>query len=403
MRLRSIAPPAMARAADPLAAAGGIADRLVRAAVRYRGRCNWVGPDGAGRRALGPDLGGGTAGIALFLSELHAASGDPAARQTALGALAQALGHADAAHDRGLMGGRLGIAYAAARCAPLLGEPRLAARAARLARARPVSAPAGFGVVAGLAGEIAALLALARLLGDARLARRAAGLGDELCAGARRGAEGWSWPAPAAPRMHGLCGVAEGAAGAAWALLELFAAGGEDRHRAAAQRALDYERHWFDPEAANWPDLRGIERRERRGSFRAPALASWSHGAPGIALTRLRAHAVLGDERSREEAAIALATTAAAVQRALLDHGASFTLADGLAGNADVLLHDPEHAPLAHRVGDVAAGRYAGSVDGWPCGAGDGFAPGLLDGHAGIGLFYLRLHDPALPSPLLPV
>ncbi|HUR85144.1 MAG TPA: lanthionine synthetase LanC family protein [Solirubrobacteraceae bacterium] len=393
----------MAREADPLAAASGIGDRLVRAGVWYRGHCNWVGPDGAAQRALGPGLGGGTAGVALFLSQLHAATGDPAARQAALGALGQALGHADEAHDRGLMTGRLGIAVAAARCAPLLGEPGLATRAARLARARPVSRAADFGVLSGVAGEIAGLLALARLLGDERLARRAAGLGDELCAGARRGAEGWSWPPPAPHHMHGLCGIADGAAGAAWALLELFAAGGDDRHRAAAQRALDYERHWFDPEAVNWPDLRGIERRERRGSFRPPLLASWSHGAPGIALTRLRAHAILGDERSREEAATALATTAAAVQRALLDHGASFTLADGLAGTADVLLHAPEHAPLAHRVGDVAAGRYAGSVDGWPCGAGDGFPPGLLGGHAGIGLFYLRLHDPTLPSPLLPV
>ncbi len=201
--------------------------------------------------------------------------------------------------------------------------------------------------------------------------------------------------------MHGLCGLAHGAAGAAWALLELFAAGGDDRHREAARRALDYERHWFDAAAGDWPDLRGIERRERRGSFRAPVVTSWRHGAPGIALTRLRAVAILGDERSRDEAATALATTAAAAERALLHHGARFTLADGLAGNADVLLHAPEHAALAQRVGDVAAGRYAGSVDGWPCGTGGGLAPGLLDGHAGIGLFYLRLHDAAIPSPLL--
>ena len=194
--------------------------------------------------------------------------------------------------------------------------------------------------------------------------------------------------------------MAHGAAGAIWALLELFAARGEDRHRVTAQRALDYERDWFDPTEANWPDLRGIERRERRGSFRAPYLASWSHGAPGIALTRLRAAAILGGERWRDEATIALATTAATVERALLDHGADFTLARGLAGNADVLLHAPEHTALAHRVGEVGAGRYLGSVDGWPCGAGGGLAPGLLGGHAGIGLFYLRLHDPALPAPL---
>jgi hypothetical protein len=57
---------------------------------------------------------------------------------------------------------------------------------------------------------------------------------------------------------------------------------------------------------------------------------------------------------------------------------------------------------LAQRAGEIAASRHAGSLDGWPCGAaGAGLAPGLLRGHAGIGLLYLRLHDRAVPSPLL--
>ena len=132
MRLRSLAAPAMAREADPLAAASDIGDRITRAAIWYRGRCNWVGPDASGQRALGPELGGGTAGIALFLAGLHAAGGDPAARATALGALAHALGHADRAPARGLMTGRLGIAYATARCAALLDAPQLVPRGAGL-------------------------------------------------------------------------------------------------------------------------------------------------------------------------------------------------------------------------------------------------------------------------------
>ncbi|MEA2157588.1 MAG: lantibiotic biosynthesis protein, partial [Solirubrobacteraceae bacterium] len=121
---RSIAPPPAATAApDLLAAAAGIGDRLLREAFWYRGQCNWIGSDaeaGSGRplhRALGPGLGHGTAGVALFLAHLHAATGDPAVRRTALGAIGQALAHAGdvpAGAAPGLYAGRTGIAYAAA-------------------------------------------------------------------------------------------------------------------------------------------------------------------------------------------------------------------------------------------------------------------------------------------------
>jgi lantibiotic biosynthesis protein len=421
--VRSIAPPTTG-GPDLLAAAAGIGHRLVRDVVWYRDRCNWVGADagaahGLGRyrpvhRALGPELSEGTAGVALFLAQLHAAVGDDLFRRTALGAIDQALAHVDqvpAAVARGLYAGRLGVAYAAARCGLLLGEERLLQRAARIARGRWPGAPGipEFDLVSGTAGAVAGLIALARLLDDERLVRRAGQLGDELIDAARRGPEGWSWPAPTGGRSHDLCGISQGAAGAAWSLLELFAVSGERRHRDGAERALDYERHWFDAQEANWPDLRGVERRERRGSFRSPYLNTWSHGAPGIALTRLRAWQILGDDRYRREASIALDTTAAGLERALIAQGADFTLGYGLAGNADVLLLGadqlsdamPDRAPLAQRVGEVGIGRYTSSVDGWPCGVRGGLAPALLVGHAGIGLFYLRLHDKTVPSPLL--
>jgi lantibiotic modifying enzyme len=419
---RSISPPTTTRAQDLLATAAGIGDRLVREVVWYRGHCNWVGPDaahGVGRlrpvyRALGPELSGGTAGVALFLAQLHAATSDGIVRSTALGAIDQALAHVDqvpAGVARGLYAGRIGIAYAGARCGLLLGEERLLQRAARIARGpwlRQREA-AAFDVFSGTAGAIAGLIALSRLLDDERLVQRAGRLGDELAGRAHRGPDGWSWPPPGRRPFHGLCGISHGAAGAAWALLELFAATAEHRYRDVAERALDYERRWFDPQEANWPDLRDVERRERRGSFRSPYPNTWYDGAPGIALTRLRALRILGEERYRTEAAIALATTAAGVERALIAHGADFTLGHGLAGSADVLLLGaellsdaaPERVALAQRVGEIGIGRYAGSIDGWPCGGAGGLAPALLAGHAGIGLFYLRLHDRTVPSPLL--
>ncbi|HEX8157796.1 MAG TPA: lanthionine synthetase LanC family protein [Solirubrobacteraceae bacterium] len=416
---RSIEPPTSASGPDALAAAAGIGDRLAREVVWYRGQCNWVGvqaPHDMGRyrpvnRALGPELSGGTAGVALFLAQLYAVTGGGVTRRIALGAIDQALAHVEQVPPRGLYEGRIGIAYAAARCGLLLCEERLLRRAARLAGGRwpRESETAAFDLLCGTAGAIAGLIALSRLLDDERFMRRAQRLGNELAESARRGAEGWSWPPPGERLCHGLCGISRGAAGAAWTLLELFAATGDSRHSDVAERALEYERHWFDAQEANWPDLRGIQRREPRGSFRAPYSATWCHGAPGIALTRLRAWRILGDDRYRVEAAIALDTTAAGVNRALIARGADFTLGHGLAGSADVLLlgaelwpdAEPEHVALARRVGEIGIGRYAASIDGWPCGVPGGLVPGLLAGHAGIGLLYLRLHDRTVPSPLL--
>jgi len=411
--VRSIPPPpAAGGATDLLAAASAIGERLVREAVWYRGQCNWIGAessDGAARaqpahRALGPALGDGTAGIALFLAELHAATGAETVRYTALAAMRQALAHAGtvpAASARGLYAGRPGIAYAAARCGRLLGDEWLLARAARLIGGRSASAGRSADLVSGTAGAIAARLALAPLLGDDRLLAQAARLGDELAATARRDRDGCCWPP--APGRHGLCGFAHGAAGAAWALLELLGATRDARHHATSERALRYERAWFDPGHANWPDLRGIERRERRGSFTPPYATSWSHGAPGIAISRLRGWQITGDERLRCAAVTALTTTAAGVEGALLAPRADFTLAHGLAGNADVLLLGaallPEGAALARRAGEIGVGRYGTSLEGWP--SGGGRTPALLTGDAGIGLFLLRLHNPTVPSALL--
>ncbi|MEA2157270.1 MAG: hypothetical protein QOE11_3410, partial [Solirubrobacteraceae bacterium] len=290
-------------------------------------------------------------------------------------------------------------------CGLLLGEERLRRRAGTLARGRLTAGPE-FDLVSGTAGAVAALLALSRLLDDERLAQRAARLSDELAGAARPGPQGRAWPATGQRRAHDLCGLAHGASGAAWALLELFAVTGDARHRQAAQHALAYERHWFDERSGDWPDLRGVARSEPRGSFASAYPGTWADGAPGIALARLRAWKVLGDERCRAEAVTALATTAAGVERALLHPGADFSLGSGISGSADVLALGAELAPagpaLASRAAQIGVGRYAGSVEGWPCGgAGGGLAPSLLSGHAGVGLFYLRLHDRTVPSALL--
>src|SRR5215467_1109411 len=75
-----------------------IGARICRDAIWSGRRCNWLGDsmeklDGSWKvahRALGPDLYGGTSGIALFLDRLHAFTGERLFQETAQGAILQA-------------------------------------------------------------------------------------------------------------------------------------------------------------------------------------------------------------------------------------------------------------------------------------------------------------------------
>jgi class II lanthipeptide synthase len=404
------APPAPA--IDGLVVATEIGARLVREAVWYADQCNWMGAPladprrgGVVSQALGPDLYAGTSGVALFLAELAAVTGDAAIRRTALGAIRQALvqaGTIPAPARLGLYTGWVGIALAATRAGHLLDAPVLIGQARDLLRILPADGAAEHDFLSGTAGAVAGLLVLAGALDDPALVERAARLGDALVAAADRSAAGYSWPARAIRPARNLTGLAHGAAGIGYALLELYAATGDAAYRAVAEQAYAYERHWFDAGAGNWPDFRTTAGRNRRA--RAFAVA-WCHGAAGIALTRLRAHALLGDASYQAEAAVALSTTRRAAEAALAAGGPDFSLCHGLAGHAEVLRAGSPGAAVDDLVTAVAARGVAaarGAEGAWPCGTGGGETPGLLLGLAGIGLFYLRLHAPRVPMPLLP-
>jgi lantibiotic modifying enzyme len=131
----------------------------------------------------------------------------------------------------------------------------------------------------------------------------------------------------------------------------------------------------------------------------------WCHGAPGIALSRLRAFEVLGGEIYREEAVIALETTCEMIEESLCSGDGNFSLCHGLAGNADILLCGQE---LVRRASDLAVETAAVGIDRskrqagrWVCGAGPVETQSLLLGLAGIGYFFLRLRNQSIPSILL--
>jgi lantibiotic modifying enzyme len=414
-----------------------IAGRIAAAATPEGDGCTWTVrvPDRAHPERMetlpepaGGQLYTGTAGIALFLAELHAVAPDAAVADAARGGIRHALAAADALGlaSFGFHAGRVGIACAAARMGELMDDPALTRRAAEvLAPMRGHEAEdRGLDVIGGAAGAIPALLAMPPAVDAALRTEMAVALGDRLAAAAERGPVGWSWPTLQPTAVHNLCGYAHGAAGAGHAFLELFHATGEGRFLYGAEQAFLYERRWMSAAEGNWPDLRHVElgdhlvagrveelrARLRAGGTCAPYrpryMSAWCHGAPGIGLSRLRAYQLLGDDVYRDEARVAVETTAAT----LADGAMNFSLCHGKAGNAETLLLAADvlgDDALRARVEAVArAGRDAFEAAGrpWPCGTVGGVSdPSLLLGEAGIGHFYLRLHSPSVPSVLLPV
>jgi lantibiotic modifying enzyme len=401
----------MTTSSEYLGVAASLARSLANAAVWHEQRCNWIGvaPRDPARvgglalvEALGPELYDGTAGAALFLAEAAAALDDAGLRKVARGALRHALHHARGAGGEGLHSGVPGIAYAAARAAVALGceEPLCGARELLGGWRRLRASATTWDLIGGCAGTLCALVALSDVLEDASLVELGVTVGDELLAAAERTDAGWLWPNPSLPSEHGLCGLAHGAAGIGHALVELWAVTGEDRFRDAGAAAFDYERSWFAGRGGTWPDLRGIERRAGR-DVPAPVSNTWCQGAPGIALSRLRAAALLRSKALREDADAALAITRRHVAELSSLAPDDFSLCHGAAGAADVLLYRDRDSPLARRIGDVGIARHHLTSRSFPCGVPHGETQGLLIGLAGIGLFYLRLADPSIDTILM--
>lgn len=407
-----------------LDAAAAIGRSIVADAVWHNGYCGWMGavtrPSGsmaAEYHALGRSLYGGTAGVGLFLAQLANATGDGSFRRTAVGALRHATAPArqsPVSRRDGFHAGSVGVAWAAARASLLLEEEEMHARA--IALSTQFDVPSGPDrcpdLITGMAGSALGLLALADELGDPRLVEQAVATGEILISRATVTTHGWSWAIPARRYPAHLCGISHGAAGIGWALLELFAATRDDRFRGGAAGAFAYERSWLDQSAGRWPDLR--IRGQRRGPL-APIdsgiAGTWCYGEAGIASTRLRAIAILGPGPHSGDAEIAVETTRRHLAEALPYAIDDLSLCHGLGGAADILLDAAaafdlrwhRAAQLATELGHEALERYADAGRPWAWGTEGETTPGLFLGLSGLGWLFLRLHDPATPTPLAPI
>jgi hypothetical protein len=410
----AVAPPAGARADGApeswIDVAHRIAARLVRDALWSGDECTWLGwsviPGSETRKpavcTAGGDLYAGTAGIALFLAHMARATGDARCRATALGALRHSARRSMHGYwPVGAYSGLAGLMHAALGVGESLGDGesrRLAARFfRRLTDARPMDLEVD--VIEGRAGAIRALLQAgeAQQVDAGRALDCGVRYGRDLLRLATRHGERSSWATVLGRGAHHLLGYSHGAAGIACALADLHAATGEAAFRDGARRALNHEYAGFDDARKNWPDLRsaGAER-----SY----MSAWCSGAPGTALALARLAA--GGHVDARYLDAAVETTRASVAAPAPGERPSCCLCHGIAGNLEILLEIHRRANRPDLLAAVQAGAEAMTLRHhatgvWPCGIVDGGeSPGLMLGLAGIGMFYLRLHDPTIASPL---
>lgn len=269
-------------------------------------------------RALGPYLYDGSTGTAMFLAAYHHATGDQESRELALrtlGPLAAKLATlpgAQAGEQRafpiGGFNGFGGLAYALGQMSRWLDSVQLlqsASAALRSISHTSVERDQALDVVNGCAGTLLSVLAFCedeRV--EASLRNEALPLGiacaDRLL-NARTSLEGKprAWPGKARPPISGF---AHGAAGIACSLWELATHTGDERFRAAACEAFAFEHSLYDPKEKKWFDPR-FNRLQQH--------AAWCHGAPGIALGRLRCFPALEASEVAEDLEQALAITRA--------------------------------------------------------------------------------------------
>jgi len=386
-----------------LDAAKAVGDRLDSLAVCDGEDISWIGlmltrRDNWSLVPLGLDLYGGLPGVALFLAYLGAASTENRYTTLAKRVLATIRRQLLAVPIDGLSVGAFdgwgGITYTLTHLGMLWNDSELLAEAKQVAkRSRPLNLyDRNFDIVSGTAGGVMSLLALHSVAPCEDILAAAVDSGDHLLRHAQPMQAGIGWPA-CFPAFGPLTGLGHGVSGIAWALLELSAVSGEFRFRDAALEAIRYEDSLFSSDTKNWLDLR-----ETGHSHGPRFMAGWCHGAPGIALMRLRTLRYIDGLQVRNDIAAGLDTTLTQGFRG--DH----SLCHGSVGNLEPLLQASDL--LDRTVWTSHVDRLSAAIlknieqDGWLCSVPLAVeSPGLMTGLAGIGYGLLRVADPStIPS-----
>lgn len=412
-----------------LEAAARIGAALARDALWHGGRCTWVGrtleealPSPTPTAVpLGCDLHSGTAGIALFLSELAHATCDGSIARTALGAMEHAVSMVDRVPKDlrcSYYSGWVGVAFAAVRAGILLGRADLEENGSKLlGRWATESAFVDSGpldVIGGNAGAVLALIPLAKYLQNEALLLSAKRLSADIGRAAIKSERTWAWSTVAATGIdlgpQPLNGFAHGAAGMASALVSIGAAGSWPEMTAGAECAFRYEDSSFSETSGGWPDLRA-DPVKASAPERFVCGVGWCHGAAGSGLARLEALRINpNDGALRAAAVVAVRTVRANLEAHTLENPVDASPCHGLAGLTELLtvaadvFADESLRSVARSVWHRLIERHS-AADDWPSGLPSrARVPGLMLGTSGVGLAMLRAsgHAESVVFPALP-
>ena len=389
-----------------MAAAEAIGERLNTLALHNNENVSWIGLTltATGKWSLVPlgiDLYNGLPGVALFLAYLgklsQKAQYTALARKTVSTIRRQLATISLNSFSIGAFEGLGGLIYVLSHLGILWDDSDLLHEAKRIAESLRtlIFYDRKFDITSGAAGCIMSCLALYRAAPCESTLTIAIECGDQLLGHAlslHDDVIAWS---PYFPAQGPLTGLAHGASGIAWALLELSASSGEIRFKDAALKAFNYENKLFSADRKNWPDLR-----ETNNNGDHSFMVGWCHGAPGITLTRLQALKHINNTNLYNDISAGLETTMSQGFRG--DH----CLCHGSLGNIEPLIQAREllaRVPWSSHVNRISA-KILHSIqkDGWSCGVPLGVeTPGLMTGLAGIGFGLLRLAEPSKAPAIL--
>jgi len=396
-----------------LTVAQKLARDLIDSSLRNgSGDMTWIGfrydfdIEGYRQLPLGLNLYEGMSGIALFLAALAWLTGETTYRDCALKVMQPLERHVRQSGSFPFekwfgdeaIGGTAGLGsclYALTHIGQWLDRPdflQIATQLALLITPERVQADRSLDVMSGAAGALLCLLALYQVTADEELLQRAILCGRHLL---EQRVETQTEPR-AWPDSDGiaLTGFSHGAAGVAYALLQLFAVTHQQEFLDAACEGIDYERSVFVPEVGNWPDLRKFAEAQEGTSI--SYMTSWCYGASGIGLARLGGLNVLDTPEVRRELDVALKTTLAyglpSVDNLCCGNFGriEFLLAAAQRlGRPDLLEQAQKHACMLVRRASQEGNFHL--LAGLPRQANN---PGLYQGRAGIGYGLLRLAFP---------
>ena len=397
-----------------------IGSDLAVSAIWDSDRCNWIGHEMSYvenryqlvHKSCNTYFYNGTSGIAKFLNTLYNVSPDNLIFKILEGTLAQIANTDFIKNLNGNYGyyeGKLGVAKTLIDIGSQIGRAdlvnsgweQLQSLLSKQIDSKEID------LLNGVAGAIPALIDLRNRYNQHYLLDHIVRLANFLVESATKTGEYWSWQSIV--NKNHLTGYSHGSAGIASALLEVYNLTRNQNYLSAAQMGFNHERRLFNAQHGNWPDLRDFE--DLPVNTTGPKFGdSWCHGAPGIALSRIRAFQITNDETFKNEALTALNTTYWLTINTMNRPNmyTNFSLCHGLAGNAEILLiggmafNMPNYIQAAHQIAQQGIQQYRNNKLKWPSGVRDmtgafkdkTISPGLMLGYSGTGYFYLRMYDP---------